>query len=157
MGTSGVGSADLVTDGGTTVPVVNVRIFTDGGAAGTIGYTEPVLAPEQALQAGESDVLIAPPDAEKYRYNIAIRTLDQGATLTATLQAADGTVLTTVQKSYPATYFEQVDARTFLGGVAPASNSSIVIQISSGSAILAGATVDNTTNDPSAQFTQRSH
>ena len=61
MGQSGIGSLDVVSTTG-AAPVVSVRVFNDGGAAGTNGFTEDALKPSEALSAGARAVLVGPFD-----------------------------------------------------------------------------------------------
>jgi hypothetical protein len=101
---------------------------------------------------GATAVLLTPTDVTHTRFNIGVRTLFSGATFTATLRNQDGTVVTSVTKTYAPNYFEQVSVESFLGGVTIGANQMIVIQVSDGSAIIYGSTTDNVTNDPSVQF-----
>src|SRR5437870_647499 len=86
--------------------------------------------------------------------NIGVRTLGAGASIAVTQRNAAGAVIRTVNKSYSATYFEQIDAATFLG-VAPAANDSLEVKVATGSLIIYGATTDNTTQDPSIQVVHK--
>ncbi|MEP6470758.1 MAG: hypothetical protein ABJC28_01990 [Acidobacteriota bacterium] len=155
MGLTGLGSLDVVTDAGTGTPILVVRVFNDGGAAGTSGFTEEAVTPAQALVAGERGFLIAPPDPALYRFNVGVRTLGSGATLAITARNAAGTVTRTLTRTYPPNYFEQRDSASFLNGAPVTANESITVQVVSGSAIVYGATVDNHTNDPSLQLARR--
>jgi hypothetical protein len=152
MGLTGLGSLDVFADTGTATPVFVVRVFNDGGAAGTTGFNEEQIKPSDALVAGARGHLIAPPDSALYRYNVGVRTLGSGATLMITARSATGVVTRTVTRSYPPSYFEQRDSGAFLNGAAVAANESLTIQVVAGSAIVYGATVDNRTNDPSLQL-----
>jgi len=155
MGLTGLGSLDVVPDTGTQTPLLVVRVFNDAGAAGTTGFTEEAVTPAEALVAGEQGFLIAPPDPALYRFNVGVRTLGSGATLTITGRNEAGTTTRTLTQTYPPNYFEQRDSASFLNGAAVAANESITIQVVSGSAIVYGATVDNRTNDPSLQLAKR--
>ena len=155
MGLTGLGSLDVVPDTGTATPLLVVRVFNDAGAAGTTGFAEEGVTPAEALVAGELGFLIAPPDPALYRFNVGVRTLVSGATLTITARNAAGTVTRTLTRTYLPNYFEQRDSASFLNGAAAAANESITIQVVSGSAIVYGATVDNRTNDPSLQLAKR--
>jgi hypothetical protein len=157
MGLTGLGSLDVVPDTGTATPLLVARVFNDGGAAGTTGFTEEGVTPPDALVAGERGFLIAPPDAALYRFNVGVRTLGAGATLTITARNTAGTVTRVLTRTYPPNYFEQRDSASFLNGTAAAANESFAIQVVSGSAIVYGATVDNRTNDPSLQLAKRAH
>jgi hypothetical protein len=155
MGLTGLGSLDVVPDTGTATPLLVAWVFNDGGAAGTTGFTEEGVTPPDALVAGERGFLIAPPDAALYRFNVGVRTLGAGATLTITARNTAGTVTRVLTRTYPPNYFEQRDSASFLNGAAAAANESFAIQVVSGSAIVYGATVDNHTNDPSLQLAKR--
>lgn len=150
MGQSGLGSIDLLTAPG-EAPESAIRIFNDAGEAGTTGMSEEPIRPGEALQAGTTGVLIAPISAERARFNIGIRTLGDGASLTITVRRSNGTVSHTLTRTYPADFFEQRTAADFLG-IPPGPNDSIALRIDSGSAVLYGATTDNITQDPSLQL-----
>lgn len=155
MGLTGLGSLDVVADGGLPAPLVVVRVFNDAGAFGTTGFSEEAVATGDALGAGERGILVAPPDAALYRYNVGVRTLGAGATLSISVRNAAGAVTRTLTRTYPATYFEQRDSAAFLEGAAVAANDTITVEIVSGRAIVYGATIDNRTNDPSMQLATR--
>jgi hypothetical protein len=150
MGRSGIGSADVVSTSG-SLPTVVARVFNDAGVNGTTGFTEDLMKPQNALSAGDQFVLLAPADLVRFRYNIGVRTLGTGASITVTQRNNAGTVVRTVSKTYAPTYFEQVSATTFLGA-APSANDSLTISVDSGNLFIYGATTDNTTQDPSVQL-----
>jgi len=147
---SGIGSADVVSSSG-SLPTVVARVFNDGGDKGTAGFTEDLLKPQDALSAGDQFVLVVPADLARFRYNIGVRTLGTGASISVTQRNSVGTIVRTVSKTYAPTYFEQVDATTFLGA-APSANDSLTVNVNSGELFIYGAATDNTTQDPSVQF-----
>jgi hypothetical protein len=151
MGQSGIGSLDVVATTG-AAPVASVRVYNDGGAAGTSGFTEEALKPSEALSAGARGVLIGPFDTLLFRFNVGVRTLAGGATIAITVRDTSGLVLRTLTRSYPVNFFQQTDVATFLGGLPLGSNQSITIGVVSGSLFLYGATADNRTHDPALQF-----
>jgi hypothetical protein len=156
MGQSGVGSMDLILPAGSQVPVITVRVYNDAGAAGTSGFTEDLVEPGgsflgETLFAGVTGYLIGPADAAHFRYNIGVRSLFSGVFLTVTERDASGATVRAATQSFPPTYLVQVDAAAFLGGPL-GNNHSLQISVSDGSAIIYGATADNTTNDPSIEF-----
>lgn len=155
MALTGLGTLDVVPEGGTAAPLVNARVFNDGGATGTTGFTEELVTPAEALGAGQRGVLVGPIDAALYRFNVGVRTLAAGATLSIVVRNASGAVTRTLTRTYPPSYFEQRDSGAFLEGPALASSDTITVQVTSGSAIVYGATVDNRTNDPSLQLARR--
>jgi len=151
MGRSGLGSADIEATSG-SIPAATVRVFDDAGAAGTTGFTEEPMRTEDALRPGASGVLLLPADLTRFRVNLGIRTLEGGATATLTIRDASGAAIVTVSRGFPATYHEQQSAGVFLGVPTLPAGGSISIAVTSGAAIFYGATVDNTTGDPSLQI-----
>ncbi|HXH92660.1 MAG TPA: hypothetical protein VNN25_13845 [Thermoanaerobaculia bacterium] len=151
---SGLGSADVIADAGTAFPVTLVRVFNDGGVAGTTGLALDLMALSDALQNGESGVLIAPADT-RFRLNIGVRTLESGASMTLTVRDKDGAVVKTASQSFGPTFFRQLGSSSILDGYTLAGGETITVQITSGSAFVYGSTTDNTTQDPSVQFAKR--
>ncbi|HEX7680272.1 MAG TPA: hypothetical protein VF713_19225, partial [Thermoanaerobaculia bacterium] len=147
---SGLGSADVVSTSG-NLPTVVARVFNDAGDKGTSGFTEDLMKPQSALSAGDQFVLLVPSDLARFRYNIGVRTLGTGSSITVTRRNSSGTIVGTVSKTYAPTFFEQVDAATFLGA-APAASDSLTVSVTSGALFIYGATTDNTTQDPSVQL-----
>jgi len=150
IGLSGLGSVDVEVTAG-SVPAMTARVFNDAGAAGTTGFTEEPMRAVDALRAGESGVLILPADPTRFRFNLGVRTLGTESSTTLTLRDASGAIVGTVTRAFPATYHEQRSAGELLGISTLPPGGSIGISIDSGSAIFYGATVDNTTGDPSFQ------
>jgi uncharacterized protein YjdB len=151
---SGLGSADVIADAGSAFPVALVRVFNDGGAAGTTGLAEELLSANDALQSGDTAALIAPAD-QRFRLNIGVRTLEQGVSLTFTVRDKDGGVVKTTTRSYGATFFRQIGSSEILDGYVLAGGEAITVQVASGSAFVYGSTTDNTTQDPSVQFAKK--
>jgi virginiamycin B lyase len=151
MGRSGLGSADIEVTSG-PVPSATVRVFNDAGAAGTSGFTEEPMRTEDAMRPGASGVLLLPADLTRFRLNVGLRTLEGGATATLTLRDAAGAVAAMVSRAFLAIYHEQQSAGPFLGVTTLPPGGSISIAVTSGAAIFYGATVDNTTGDPSLQI-----
>ncbi|PYQ27536.1 MAG: hypothetical protein DMF56_19330 [Acidobacteria bacterium] len=154
FGRSGTGSIDLLTTQTALRPIIITRVFNDAGSAGTAGLTEDLidLSDVRVLNAATTGFLVTPVDPAKTRFNIGVRTLLLGASLTAVLRDANGAAVRSVTKSYPPNWFEQVDSTNFFSGFAISANQSIAITISSGSVIVYGSTTDNTTNDPNIQY-----
>ena len=130
MGTSGLGSLDVVTNGGAQ-PVVTARVFSDGGAAKRPASPRKGLSPREAIDTFGRGVLFTPEDPANFRMNIGVRTLDAGATLSITLLSNSGTVLATRTATYPANYFEQDSFATFTGVSTGPANGRINITIAS--------------------------
>ena len=150
MGRSGMGSADVEVTSG-SVPAMTARVFNDAGAAGTTGFTEEPMRAGDALTPEVSGALLVPADPTRFRFNLGVRTLKAESTATLTLRDASGAVVKTLSREFPATFHEQRSAGEFLGVSTLPAGGSIGISIDSGSAIFYGATVDNTTGDPSLQ------
>jgi len=154
FGRSGLGSVDVITSPTAVSPIIITRVFNDAGVLGSAGLTEDVIGGSDGhtIPAGFTAFLVTPVDPAKTRFNIGVRTLFSGASLTAVLRDSNGNPLKTVTKTYLPNFFEQVDSKSFFGGTAIGPNQSIAITVSSGSAIVYGATTDNITNDPNIQF-----
>ena len=155
MGLSGLGSFDVYAGNG-EAPLVVARIFNDAGTAGTTGFTESLVSvgDVRAPGAGGSitGLLVGPIIVDRFRYNVGLRTV--GAPVHVSIQVLDasGAEVHLADHDYPADYFIQTTVSDFLGGFAVGDNFSIRVTFSGGGLIIYGATVDNTTNDPSAQF-----
>ena len=150
LGQSGLGSVDVVVDQGQPIPIVITRIFDDGGAAGTSGFTEPFVLASDVPDQGDG-FLVGPSDVSAFRFNVGLRTLDQPVTVTITVRDSNGNVLHAVTRHYDANVFVQLSAADFLG-FSLGNDQSIEISFTGGGVIAYGATIDNVTNDPSAQF-----
>jgi Bacterial Ig-like domain (group 2) len=156
MSTSGLGSADIVADTNSFLPVSSIRVFNDGGVKGTSGFGEEAMPISDALVTGDSAVLIAPADFTNFRLNIGLRTLDQGANLTITVRDRDGIVLRNLPSAhYDPTYFKQFSSSDLLGLVLTGGET-ITLTVNSGSIIIYGSTTDDTTQDPTLQVARKS-
>jgi hypothetical protein len=151
---SGLGSADLVADAGSSFPIALARVFNDAGAAGTTGLAFEPMPASDALQNGETGVLIAPADT-RFRLNIGVRTLEQQAGFNVTVRSKDGSVVKSTSASFSPTFFRQFQSSDILGGYVLAGGETITIQMTSGSAFIYGSTTDNATQDPSVQFAKK--
>ena len=159
FGFTGLGSIDVVVPAGKMTPAFVTRVYNDAGSSGTSGFSEPLVDPTESYDMGgavtsmgATSVMITPTDATHTRFNIGVRSLFSGAKITATLKNSDGTIVTSVTKSYWPNSFEQISAEAFFGGVSIGANQMVVISVNDGSAIIYGSTTDNVTNDPSVQF-----
>ena len=155
LGLTGIGSLDFVVPSGQIAPLTITRVYNDAGTNGTSGFTEDLVGTTSAdphvMFQGATGFMITPPDPAKARFNIGIRSLSQGVTLTATLKSATGTTIATVTKTYQPNWFEQPSATVLFGVASIGANNIVQISVSSGSAIIYGSTTDNTTNDPAIQ------
>jgi hypothetical protein len=154
IGQSGSGSLDVYSTS-SPPPLIVSRVFNEAGAAGTSGFTESTVAPEDALQAFDSARLTAPADPVNFRMNLGIRTLSAATSLTVTLHSSSGAPLMSVTRGFPAEDSEQVSAAALLGIASIGANQTISLEVNSGSAIVYAATADNRTNDPSVQLGNR--
>ena len=152
MGGDGLGSLDIIPDTGSRLPTAVFRAFDDKDEAGTTGVTVPMVLVSKALTAGRSAALIVPADLVRFRFNIGVRSLSDGAILNVKLYNADGSLAEDLgERGYPGNYFEQRSASAFLG-VEPQPDQSVLITVVSGRAIVYGTTTDNVTNDGSVQL-----
>ncbi len=151
---SGLGSIDIMTTAGDPVPVMSARIFSDAGVNGSAGFFTEPLGIDAALQAGDSGVIIAPADPVAARLNLGVRSLESGASFLITVRSKSGAVRNTVNKTYAPTFFEQVNANSYVGVTLDASDT-ITFSMISGKAIIYGSQTDNKTQDPSVQYAKR--
>jgi hypothetical protein len=153
---TGLGSLDVFVPTGETRTLAGTfRVYNDGGAAGTSGFNESFIDGNTFFTAGDTLLMICSPDPSKFRFNVGVRTLGNGASMTATLRSSSGAVVKTVTKSYLANFFQQTTLDAFLGGATLVGNESLTLQMTAGEAIVYGATADNITQDPSVSFAQR--
>ncbi len=152
-GLEGLASADFIADAG-EVPVVYVRVFNDAGEDGTSGFVEEELAPEDALHAGERGVLFVPVDLSAQRFNIGVRSLDEGASFDVAVHDGRGPLRSRVTRSLPPNTFVQMSGNE-LAGIPLRDADVITISVSAGRLIAYGAMTDNITNDPSVQFARK--
>jgi len=151
MGVSGLGSADIEITSG-AAPVATARVFNDAGPSGTTGFTEEAMRTEDALYRGQPGILFIPSDFTRFRFNVGVRTLADGASVTFSVRNASGAELGGGSRSFSPSYHEQANAIGFLRMSEIPAGGSIAVYVTSGSAIFYGATVDNTTGDPSLQI-----
>lgn len=139
-GGTGLGSADVITTAG-DAPSMVVQVFDDASAS-SASVLMPTVSPSAALVAGSRGSLITPSDPHQSRFNVGIRALESGVTLTITVYDPAGTALRSVSRSYPPNYFVQVPLAILTEGPL-AANQSIVFEVESGSAIVYGSAADN--------------
>jgi hypothetical protein len=94
-------------------------------------------------------------DLTAFRFNVGIRTLDAGATINLTLRDQAGNIRGILSRTFDSNAFEQFDARSFLGGLAPGPNDSITIDVVAGGLFVYGVSADNQTNDGAIQDAQK--
>ena len=152
-GLEGLATLDVIPATG-PLPHLTVRIYDDAGGHGTTGFTLPVVTPADALPAGATALLIAPADPIAMRYNIGIRTLGAGASMTIAVRTQSGATRHTTARDFPGNWFHQFPAGAF-AGVPLQAGDYIAVTVTKGSAILYGASVDNLTNDPSVEIAIR--
>jgi hypothetical protein len=154
LGSSTIGSVDIGAPGGPRVPDSVVRVYHDAGPRGTMGVTVPQIRYGDVLHAGEVAVLIGPADPLRTRFNIGIRTLDAGATFNIRSYGADGKLRMLVQRAFGANSFHQPLATDILG-IPITGGESMHFEMVSGSAVIYGSAVDNSTNDSSLQIAEK--
>src|SRR5262249_11357163 len=78
MGITGLGSLDMLLPAqlASSSPVIVTRVYNDAGAAGTSGFTEDSVDPNQrgsgspVLTSGTTGIMVAPSDLTRFRLNI---------------------------------------------------------------------------------------
>lgn len=143
---SGAGSVDVLAAVGDAPAIVTTMI----DATTTNRLQIPTVDVAHAITAGMRGTLITPADASRQRFNIGIRSLGAGANLTMRLHDNTGAVVATVDRAFGPDYFQQFAFADLLG-VAQGANQSISFEVTSGSAIVYGSAVDNTSGAMSLQ------
>ncbi len=146
LGASGLGSLDILADAG-GVPTIVARAYDDQ-PTGTTGVSVPAIPAADVLARGDSTALIVPRDLVRYRFNVGVRALDNGATLELTIRTPTGAQRHIRDLTYTANQFEQQSGDAF-AGTSLLANESIEIRLTAGSAII------NATNDSSIQVLRR--
>jgi hypothetical protein len=149
MGTSGVGSLDIFTTAG-NAPIATARVFSDGGASGTSGFSEEALSPNEALDFFSRGILLIPQDLTNFRMNIGVRTLDTGATFDVFTYDSTGALKATrTVPAYGPNVFDQVPVATFTGAspVPPGGYILITFNVFGGRAFVYSSVIDNRTSD----------
>jgi hypothetical protein len=147
---TGKGSLDVYTRMGFEAPTVTARVYDDS-TGGTKGFTLDALTEREALQPSESATLAVPNDPSKYRINIGVRTLDGETRVDYGLFDQFGTLRSSVAKTYPANYYQQVDFNSLFGVSFQAGDTIQIVQ-QAGRSFVYASVIDNTSNDPSAQI-----
>jgi hypothetical protein len=154
MGVTGLGSIDLLVDEG-GVPAIVARAYDDKVDLGTVGTSVSLVATTDALAAGDTTSLVVPRDLDRFRFNIGVRTLDQGATILMKVYDSSGIEHDVIgPMTLAPSYFVQRPAAEFVG-VALKASDAVAITVVEGSVIVYGTVTDNTTNDPSIHIATR--
>jgi hypothetical protein len=149
MHLSGLGSVDIVLTNGAP-PVVSARVFNDQGDSGTSGFDEPMIAPSEAMHAGDAASFTLPGDLGNFRVNVGVRSLSPTTISISYHDSAGVAVGQTLFKSYAANFYEQVPLSSFLNGQQATPGGLVEVSIQQGDAIVYFSTTDNRTNDTSA-------
>ncbi len=148
MGASGLGSLDVLVERG-RIPTMVTRAYDDQ-PAGTTGATIPLVRAESILARNDFASLIAPRDLTRYRFNVGVRALDNGATLEIVVRTSNGAERNRRIVEFTEHQFEQQPGNAF-AGIALNADDAIEVIVRAGAAIVYGSTVDNATNDSSVQ------
>lgn len=156
LNTTGLGSLDIYANDAVP-PVVVARIFSDGGSAGTSGFSMDAVRPEEAFGFFSAVSMPIPPDLSKFRMNIGVRTIDPGATLNVYVLDANGAVVNSrLGIAYGPNYFEQVPASTFTGmaSLPPGGSIAVYMKNLTDRAFVYSSVIDNTTSDSTIRIAQ---
>lgn len=156
IGASGLGTIDVVSTSGAPVLILT-RVFNDNGAAGTQGFSEPFVTPDEALVGLGRANLVMPADLANFRMNVGVRTLTDIVNVDiVTTDAAGNRYGPLITRAYQANSFEQPTLAQFLEGGSIVPNGTVTIFVRDGSGIIFYAsTTDNRTNDSSIEFARR--
>jgi hypothetical protein len=149
MGTTGFGSLELITSAEVR-PVVLARIYSIAPEGQTSLMTDLVPI-EDVLAAGDEGLIIAPHAPEESRFNIGMRTFDEGAQLTATVRNAAGAITDVMALQIPPGTFMQEGAPALLGRPF-VGDESVTFRVDRGSAVIYGVWTNNVTQDPALQY-----
>ena len=152
MSTTGLGSLDVIVDTG-DLPTVVARAYDDQ-TTGTTGVSVPLIRPAEVLTSGDVRILLVPRDLARFRFNIGVRTLEQGATIELAIRNAAGTQRHFRAVTLAANAFQQQPADLF-AGIALHAHDAIEVRLDAGSAIVYATTVDNQTNDSALQVLRK--
>ena len=157
IGVTGLGSLDVTVELPVPPvfrpPVFVARIFNDAGTAGTTGFTAPLFVPAGPRpDPPVALVLLGPILTDRFRFNVGVQNLGPAVDLTVEVLDPSGAVRHAVTRTYAEHFFQQTSATDFTGGFPLEDGQSIRITPAGAQVIVYGATVDNTTNDSSAQY-----
>jgi hypothetical protein len=149
MGTSGLGSIDVISTSGAP-PIVTARVYNDAGAAGTSGFTEDFFTRDEALDTSDVVTFMTPTDLSNFRVNIGVRTFSEPVKVFVEYGTRG-----TAELNFPANYFQQYALATFTS-IAPQPNERMRFTIFEGNDVVIYASItDNRTNDSAAKFLRR--
>jgi len=157
MGATGSpGSIDVVLPWSSGTLQVGAQIYNDQGS-GTTGFREELIPTinhglggvgTNIFSSGATGYLFGPADADTYRSNIAVRSLEAGVEATIQAYHADGSTAGSAHSiRYGPNTWDQ-DTWAVMTGAALASGDYVRFSVSRGSAIFEVSIVDNITNDP---------
>jgi len=149
---SGVGSIDVYSDG--PAPVINARIFNTAGN-GTNGFSENLVTFKAAGRQSDTLYLGVPADLTKFRMNLGMRSLADGASMICITLDATGRSVGGINRTYAPNTFELAGASSFLSGGAIAAGGSILCNVKTGSAVIFATITDNATNDSAMVMAER--
>lgn len=109
---------------------------------------------EEVLRKNEEALVVAPHAPDVSRFNIGLRTFDEGVHATATVRDPDGKVIGVVALLFPANTFIQQNAGDLLGPIFT-GDESVTFRIEDGSAVIYGVWTNNVTQDPALQYAVR--
>lgn len=139
----GLGSVDVLAAVGSAPVIVTTVTETSSGNR----------LQTDAISAGMRGTLITPADPSRERFNIGIRTLGAGATMAIYLHDPSGAVVKTVTRPFGPDFFHQFSFSDLLE-TSLGSNQAVTFEVLSGSAIVYGSAIDNTTGTMSLQLAQ---
>lgn len=148
---SGLGSLDIITNDGETLNAI-ARVYNDQGSAGTNGFFEEAVAPDDALQNLQSGTFNLPDDPFNFRTNLGVRTLDTGATVILAAYDQFGSIVGSTTLTLPPNWFEQGLATQYFGLASTPPNGYVVAQVTGGAAVVYGSVTDNRTNDSAVHY-----
>jgi hypothetical protein len=147
FGTTGLGWLEIVP---ATGPAPSAMFSIEDGGVVAV----PAVTDAQILIAGTRGVLVTPSDTSRFRFNVGVRTLSNGATVTISVYDQNGGFVRTTSRSFGPNSFLQFPASELAGGPI-AANQTIVFSIDAGSAVIYGSWVANSGGGSTLQMAQR--
>jgi hypothetical protein len=146
---NGSGSADVLAAVG-AAPVI-LTTMTETTSMNRLQI--PTVDPAGALAAGMRGTLITPSDPSHQRFNIGIRTLGAGVSLAIHLHDSSGAVVSSATGAFAPDFFQQFPFADLLG-ISLGANQAVTFEVLSGSAIVYGSAIHNTSGIMSLQLAQ---
>lgn len=148
IGVSGVGSLEIVPERG-AAPASSFRIENGSGFV-----TVPAVDADSVMSAGQRSAMKMPSDTERFRVNVGIRTLENGATIWFCSHEPDGTYIPGHTRYFPPNYLVQMPVEELHSGAVKADRM-LMFTVKAGSAVIFGSTLENNGHTSTLQILRK--